>query len=126
MAQEKQKTKPIKRGGQHPEWDEELRFSVKEDVDDILAASQKNSSLKSKRDELPPLPAEQGVVTPQSLANISRKGVPAGSAPKKKAQKTMRIACYADDPKEPEMIGEALVSLDDVLQQGEVDGVYLP
>lgn len=94
-------------------------------MDDVLEASQSNSSLKAKKDELPPLPAETGVVTPQSLANISRKGVPAGSAPKKKAKKTMRIACFADDPKEPEIIGEALVPIDDVLQAGEVDGESL-
>lgn len=36
----------------------------------------------------------------------------------------MRIACYADDPKEPEIIGEALVSIDDVLQKGEIDGEH--
>lgn len=51
--------------------------------------------------------------------------MPAGSAPKKKAKKTMRIACYADDPKEPEIIGEALVSIDDVLSKGEIDGEHL-
>lgn len=36
----------------------------------------------------------------------------------------MRVACYADDPKEPEIIGEVLVPIDDVLQQGEVDGEH--
>jgi hypothetical protein len=34
---EKRRTKAIKRGGQHPEWDEEIRFTIFEDNDDILA-----------------------------------------------------------------------------------------
>lgn len=34
----------------------------------------------------------------------------------------MRVACYADDAKEPELIGEVSVPIDDVLKQGEVDG----
>lgn len=34
----------------------------------------------------------------------------------------MRIACYADDAKEPELIGECVVNFDEVLKKGEVDG----
>lgn len=34
----------------------------------------------------------------------------------------MKIACYADDAKEPELIGDCVVSLEDVLKRGEVDG----
>ena len=36
----------------------------------------------------------------------------------------MRLACYADDAKEPELIGECAVSIDDVLKLGEVDEWY--
>ena len=34
----------------------------------------------------------------------------------------MRVACYADDPKEPELIGDCYVQIDEVLRKGEVDG----
>jgi hypothetical protein len=35
----------------------------------------------------------------------------------------MSIACYADDPKEPELIGEGTVDLTEVFTKGETDGV---
>lgn len=34
----------------------------------------------------------------------------------------MRLLCYADDPREPELIGEAVVDLSEVLKKGETDG----
>lgn len=34
----------------------------------------------------------------------------------------MKVACYADDAKEPELIGEVTVGIDEVLKKGEVDG----
>lgn len=37
----------------------------------------------------------------------------------------MKVACFADDAKEPELIGDCVVSLEDVLKKGEVDGEYL-
>ena len=58
-----------------------------------------------------------GSVTAQALANKSRKG-PIG----KKGGKSMKVACFADDAKEPELIGEVTVPIDEVLKLGEVDG----
>jgi len=34
----------------------------------------------------------------------------------------MKVACFADDAKEPELIGEVTVPIDEVLKLGEVDG----
>jgi neural Wiskott-Aldrich syndrome protein len=39
-----------------------------------------------------------------------------------KSGKTMKLACYADDPREPELIGETEVDLTEVLTKGETDG----
>lgn len=36
----------------------------------------------------------------------------------------MVVACYADDPKEPELIGETIVDLTEVLTKGETDGMF--
>lgn len=41
---------------------------------------------------------------------------------KVKGGKTMRLLCYADDPREPELIGETAVDLAEVLSKGETDG----
>jgi hypothetical protein len=57
------------------------------------------------------------VTTAAALASRSRKG-PLG----RKGGKSLRVACYADDAKEPEMIGECVVPIDEVLKKGEVDG----
>jgi hypothetical protein len=35
---------------------------------------------------------------------------------------SMKIACYADDPREPDLIGDAEVDLTEVLTKGETDG----
>lgn len=98
MNEEKRRTKAIKRGGQHPEWDEEFRFTVYEATDDELAM---NSQLT---DTPPPPPPKKG-------------------RPKKiKGGNSMRLQCYADDPREPDLIGEAVVDLTEVLTKGETDG----
>ena len=95
---ETRKTKIIKRGGQHPEWDEEIRFTIFED----------SEALRGSEDGTPPpLPPK------------------AGRGPKKiQGGKTMAIACFAAD-REPELIGEATVDLTEALTKGETDGTHL-
>jgi hypothetical protein len=94
---ESRKTKIIRRGGQHPEWDEEIRFTVYEDSDD-LSTSDDGSP--------PPLPPK------------------AGRGPKKiQGGEQMALACFAAD-KEPELIGETMVDLNEVLTKGETDGTF--
>jgi hypothetical protein len=129
-------------GGQHPEWDEELRFTINEDTDDLLIRSEsqqfdsissvanKHTSLSSHTNPSHPTPPPKdgtptaslnsslsGSVTAQALASKSRKG-PIG----KKGGKSMKVACFADDAKEPDLIGEVTVPIDEVLKLGEVDG----
>jgi neural Wiskott-Aldrich syndrome protein len=92
---ENRKTKVIKRGGQHPEWDEEIRFTIYEDVE-ALSPSDNGTP--------PPLPPK------------------AGRGPKKiQGGEKMALACFAAD-KDPELIGETMVDLTEVLTKGETDG----
>ncbi|KAF5321032.1 hypothetical protein D9619_000857 [Psilocybe cf. subviscida] len=95
---EKRRTKAIKRGGQHPEWDEEIRFTLYEDTDDVLARTARGDGTP------PPLPPKDNKKT----LNV-------------KGGKTMKVACYADDPREPDLIGECEVDLTEVLTKGETD-----
>jgi neural Wiskott-Aldrich syndrome protein len=96
LNDEIRKTKVIKRGGQHPEWDEEIRFTIYEDSDALKAADD---------DSPPPLPPK------------------AGYGPKKiQGGEKMALACFAAD-KEPELIGETVVDLTEVLTKGETDGM---
>ncbi|KAF8745938.1 hypothetical protein AX14_004239, partial [Amanita brunnescens Koide BX004] len=94
---EKRRTKAIKRGGQHPEWDEEIRFTLFEDNNASDQAAQKADS-----------PARLPPKSPRGPKNI-------------KGGKTMKVACFADDPREPDFIGEADVDLTEVLTKGETD-----
>lgn len=95
---EKRRTKAIKRGGQHPEWDEEIRFTLYEDVEDVLART-------AKGDGTPPPPPPKDAMVQKKI----------------KGGKTMKLACYADDPREPDLIGETIVDLTEVLTKGETD-----
>ncbi|KZT72585.1 hypothetical protein DAEQUDRAFT_591562 [Daedalea quercina L-15889] len=95
---EKKRTKAIKRGGQHPEWDEEFRYTLYEDPNDI---------------PVPP-PHEDG--TPPPPPPKKNKGPPSV-----KGGRLMLVACYAEDPREPDFIGEANVDLTEVLTKGETD-----
>ncbi|KAJ7047550.1 hypothetical protein C8F04DRAFT_1226556 [Mycena alexandri] len=91
---EKQRTKVIKRGGQHPEWDEELRFTLYED-DTEVAINPLNGTP-------PPPPPKDGT-----------KNIKGGTV--------MKVSCFADDPREPDLIGQADVDLTEVLTKGETD-----
>ena len=93
---DKRRTKTVRRGGQHPEWDEEIRFTLFGEDNDSPQPS------RSPGGTPPPPP-------PKNDQQI-------------KGKKEMRVACYADDPKEPELIGEAIVDLTEVLTTGETDG----
>ena len=93
---EKRKTKAIKRGGQHPEWDEEVRFELYEDVEDE----------KDRTANTPPPPPPKGDKGPKKI----------------KGGRSMILSCYADDPREPDLIGEVTVDLTEVLTKGETDG----
>ncbi|KAJ7179796.1 C2 domain-containing protein [Mycena crocata] len=91
---EKQRTKVIKRGGQHPEWDEEIRFTLYEDDAEVLSNGPDGNP--------PPLPPKDG-----------KKNIKGG--------KVMKLSCFADDPREPDLIGQADVDLTEVLTKGETD-----
>jgi Ca2+-dependent lipid-binding protein len=101
MNGEKRRTKAIKRGGQHPEWDEEVRFTLLEDVEDELARTANGG------DTPPPPP-------PKNDKNSKVRKIKGG--------KGMGLSCYADDPREPDLIGETIVDLTEVLTKGETDG----
>ena len=99
---EKKRTRAIKKGGQHPEWDDELRFTLFEDTEDML---ERTASAGDEGTPPPPPPKE----------TMKRKK-------RAKGGNKMLLACFADEPKEPELIGETTVDLTEVLTKGETDG----
>ena len=93
-----QKTKPDKRGGQHPQWDEQLHFEIYDDMEDQLRNPTDGS----------------GSIGASSSFETQKKS-------QSKTSKSLRVACYADDAKDPEFIGEGIVDLTDTLKSGEFD-----
>ncbi|KAK7695702.1 hypothetical protein QCA50_000338 [Cerrena zonata] len=79
---EKRRTKAIKRGGQHPEWDEEIRFTLYEGTEPEPVAM--------TSDGTPPPPPPKKEKGPPTIHG----------------GKYMGIACYAEDIREPDLIGE--------------------
>lgn len=96
---DKRRTKTIHRGGQHPEWDEEIRFTLFEDLETEHAPGSGDSP--------PPVPPKNADATPR--------------AKKIKGGTMLSLACFADDQREPELIGETTVDLTEVLTKGETD-----
>ncbi|KAA1076312.1 hypothetical protein PGT21_002232 [Puccinia graminis f. sp. tritici] len=98
----RKRTKTDKRGGQHPVWDDELRFDIYDNPKDAMASASVSTT------------ATGGVVPVKS--NVPPIGS-AGSA----GVKELRVAVYADDPRDPNLIGEGNVDLTDTLKKGEFD-----
>ncbi|KAH8834082.1 hypothetical protein DL96DRAFT_1694459 [Flagelloscypha sp. PMI_526] len=94
---EKRKTKAVQRGGQHPTWDEELRFTIFEKPDD-----ESNGDGSTP----PPLPPKDN--TKPDVTKIQ-------------GGHFMNITCFADDPRNPDVIGETEVDLTEALTKGETD-----
>ena len=102
LNDETRRTKAVRRGGQHPEWDEEVRFTIFEDVEDELARTATGDGTDGTDPPPPP---------------------PKKDKKKSKSGKKMQLTCYADDPREPDLIGETMVDLTEVLTKGETDGM---
>lgn len=109
----KKKTQAIERGGQQPFWDTEFRFEL----------------LKDEREQLSGEPAKNAVVNVKGgvmpiVGASSELKVQAASAtsPSLNGKKLLRLAVYADDAKDPKLVGEATLELDDVIKKGTFDG----
>ncbi|WAR62941.1 hypothetical protein PtB15_18B23 [Puccinia triticina] len=98
----RKRTKTDKRGGQHPVWDDELRFDIYDNPKDAMASASVSTT------------ATGGIVPVKSNAP------PIGSAGSA-GVKELRVAVYADDPRDPNLIGEGKVDLTDTLKKGEFD-----
>lgn len=82
-----------------------MRFTIYEEVDE-------DKSLGGEG-EVPPPPPPKGDSGKQIKKNKDKKI---------KGGMKMQVSCYADDPREPDLIGETFVDLTEVLTKGETDG----
>ncbi|GAA99685.1 uncharacterized protein L969DRAFT_52264 [Mixia osmundae IAM 14324] len=130
---DRKKTQVIKRGGQQPKWDDELRFEIWHDLEDELLHQRVAVTATSTGGVLPLSPpaqsGESSSTSSLSVGNVSRQASSsskmssssAARASLKPGQKTLQVAVYADDPKDPEIVGEATFDLAETLKKGETD-----
>ena len=117
----KKRTKTIARGGQQPTWDEEFRFEIPKDIN----APTPGSALSVNKHG----GVGSGIEPPSSPARGKGKGkfeIRSDSVvlPQHKGKRLLRLAVYADDHKDPHLIGDALLELEETIKKGSFDGEY--
>lgn len=121
----KKKTSTIDRGGQAPEWDEEFRFEIPEDMEglDLIpdgAAVNKLGGVLPLTS--PTSPSGSGAGTNEGVGVVGKIKIPPPTIQKLSVGlKHFRLACYADDPKDPKMIGEIMIELEPIIKKGTSD-----
>ncbi|CAD6573988.1 MAG: hypothetical protein CYPHOPRED_005263 [Cyphobasidiales sp. Tagirdzhanova-0007] len=133
VGHQKHRTDAIKRGGQTPRWDAQLQFEIWEDAqNEVKAVGTESGGIAPAPNT--PVRASSGAPTgdgkenePPGQAKVGRtakssadSATESSSAPASK--RMLKVACYADDPREPELIGEGLVDFASILKKGEYDG----
>ncbi|BGP33458.1 hypothetical protein JCM10296v2_005260 [Rhodotorula toruloides] len=122
----KKRTDTIERGGQQPEWDAEFRFEILKDGlggEEQLAADQK--AVVTQKGGV--LPAKSSAATGTDAASKHEKrdsnslivaplatGYPPG-------RRVLRIACWADDARDPKLIGEGELDIEETIKVGKFD-----
>jgi hypothetical protein len=98
------------RGGQHPEFDDEVRFKIYEETEDILNRPSRSSDTPS-------------VVTDASSSSNPNSNGQGGMA-RLPLNKSIQVQVWADDSKEPKIVGECSVDLSEVFRTCEQDGEF--
>lgn len=114
----KKKTTTIDRGGQAPEWDEEFRFEIPEDMETVEIPE--GAKVSKTGGLLPAIPAGE---VPQVGKVLKSSSSSTSIAPKNVSigLKHLRLACYADDVRDPKLIGEVMVELAPIIKKGTSD-----
>ncbi|GAA5904186.1 hypothetical protein JCM6882_003971 [Rhodosporidiobolus microsporus] len=120
----KKRTPTIERGGQQPEWDAEFRFEIlREGLGGEEQLAPESAALVNSHGGVgPTVPSKDGgavgskldkprpslVVAPQTT------GHPPG-------KRVLKIACYADDARDPKLIGEGELDIENTIKSGKHD-----
>lgn len=116
----KKRTSTIERGGQQPEWDAEFRFEILKDGlggEEQLAAEA--STLVNASGGIGPLPPTKEGVTASASGTSLVAASPITGHPSGK--KVLRIACWADDARDPKLIGEGELDIEGTIKAGTSD-----
>lgn len=128
----KKRTDTIERGGQQPEWDAEFRFEILKEGfggEEQLTAEQA-AVVTHKGGVLPAPPmtpsTSQGsdVSSSSKLEKRASKGTLATPVVStvNSGRRVLRVACWADDARDPKLIGEGELDIEETIRKGKYDG----
>lgn len=134
----KKRTDTIERGGQQPEWDAEFRFEIlKEGLggEEQLAA---DAAIVTHKGGVLPAPglAPAMVSSTSQGSDVSATGVKVEKRLSKHSLSTpvvstcaagkrvLKVACWADDARDPKLIGEGELDIEETIRKGKYDGVF--
>ncbi|TNY20944.1 C2 domain-containing protein, partial [Rhodotorula diobovata] len=96
----KKRTATIERGGQQPEWDAEFRFEILREGLGGEEQSEGRGAVVTREGGVMPVPTAAGT--------------DAGG-------RVLRIACWADDARDPKLIGEGELDFEGTIRSGKFD-----
>lgn len=115
----KKRTATIERGGQQPNWDEEFRFEILKDEREQAGAAGAANALVNKHGGVLPV-SQAGEQANKLQSAAAAQATPVAS----NGKKVLRLACYADDVKDPKLVGEGTLELDEIIKKGTFDGEF--
>ncbi|GAA6032155.1 hypothetical protein JCM8097_007100 [Rhodosporidiobolus ruineniae] len=116
----KKRTSTIERGGQQPEWDEEFRFEILRDGfgAEEQQAGEAAASVNAQGGVGPPAtPTKDGAAASKPRASLvapQTTGYPPG-------KRVLELACWADDARDPKLIGEGELDIENTIKSGRFD-----
>ncbi|KDE06197.1 hypothetical protein, variant [Microbotryum lychnidis-dioicae p1A1 Lamole] len=117
----KKRTETVERGGQQPTWDAEFRFEILRD-----SAEQTGAISGATVNKLGGVASAAGTVSDDGkvLSGFTNTAPTAGTSTLNadtRGRKILKLACWADDPKDPKLVGEGFLELDSTIKKGAFD-----
>ncbi|GAA5933565.1 uncharacterized protein JCM15063_001348 [Sporobolomyces koalae] len=111
----KKRTETIERGGQQPNWDAEFRFEIlKEEFENEQLEVGGAAVVDRKGGVLP-------MSTKDSVTGINRLEKPKPTVTVGDGRRILKLACWADDNRDPKLIGEGELNIEDTIRKGKFD-----
>ncbi|GAA6016813.1 hypothetical protein JCM11491_001815 [Sporobolomyces phaffii] len=110
----KKRTETIERGGQQPTWDAEFRFEIlKEEFENEQLEAGGAAHVDRKGGVLP-------MSSKDAAAGVNRLEKPKPTVTVGDGR-ILKLACWADDNRDPRLIGEGELNIDDTIRKGKFD-----
>ncbi|GAA5889708.1 hypothetical protein JCM5296_002439 [Sporobolomyces johnsonii] len=112
----KKRTETIERGGQQPTWDAEFRFDILKDGygDEQLGAG--GAAHVDRKGGVLPMAAKDSAAGAKL-----EKPKPAGTVTVGDSRRVLKLACWADDNRDPKLVGEGELDIEETIRKGKFD-----